>query len=103
MNSNDVARLVQQRQNKFIETRTNIESEVNRFLESIGKMDEDVQKRCGYVAGVTAKQLLPELWHEPFNVETYEKQLASVLAYKERVKQICDEINREALACLQSP
>lgn len=101
MSSVNIANLIRERQDKFVETRTIIESEVNKFLNSIGSMDADVQEKCGYVPGASAKVLLPELWHEPFNEEVYKTQLSSVLAYISRVQQVCDEINREALACLQ--
>lgn len=98
----NVSRLIQERQNKFVETRTIIENEVNRFLQSIGQMDDDVQQKCGYNADITAKQLLSELWNEPFNEEKYNEQLTRFNQYVANVKAVCDEINREALACLQS-
>lgn len=101
MNSANIANLIRERQDKFVETRTIIEKEVNQFLDSIGKMDADIQEKCGYVAGASAKGLLPELWNEPFNEEVYNNQLSRVLAYINRVQQVCDEINREAIACLQ--
>lgn len=102
MDSANVANLIRIRQDKFVETRTIIESEVNKFLASIGKMDEDVQKRCGYIPGASAKTLLPALWVEPFDEETYNKQLSGVMTYISQVMAVCDDINKEAVECLQS-
>lgn len=102
MDSANIANLIRARQDKFVETRTIIESEVDKFLESIGKMDKDVQERCGYIPEVSAKTLLPELWNEPFREEVYNAQLSGVLSYIKQVTAVCDDINREAVQCLQS-
>ena len=98
----NVSRLIQERQNKFIETRTIIENEVNRFLQSLEAMDPDIQQRCGYKPGLDAKQLLSALWAEPFDEATYTTQLDNFNRYVNQARMICDEINKEALACLQS-
>ena len=98
----NVSRLIQDRQNKFIETRTIIENEVNRFLQSLAAMDADVQQRCGYQPGLDAKQLLSALWTEPFDEAKYAVQLENFNRYVNQAKMVCDEINKEALACLQS-
>lgn len=97
----DIANLLRQRQDEFVEKRTIIESEINKFLDSIAQLDPDVRTRCGYVPEAKAKSLVPELWNEPFRPEVYEQQLAGVLAYIKQVTAVCDEINREAQACLQ--
>lgn len=102
MSNVDVAQLIQSRQNKFVETRTIIEAEVNKFLQSLERLDPDVQARCGVKSGQTAKDLLPALWEEPFNKEQYQVQRASVDAYIAQVKVVCDQINKEAIECLQS-
>lgn len=102
MDSANIANLLRQRQDEFVEKRTIIESEVNKFLESIAKLDPDVRARCGYVEGAQAKSLLPELWNEPFRIEVYNQQLAGVLSYVKQVSAVCDEINKEAQECLQS-
>lgn len=102
MNEQNVARLIQERQNKFIETRTNIENEVNKFLESLNKLDADMQAKCGVTAGITAKDLLPALWVEPFDEAEYNRQLAALNTYIEQVEVICNQLNQEALLCLQS-
>lgn len=101
VDSNNIAALIRERQDKFIETRTIIESEVNKFLDSIAALDEDVRTRCGYVNGANAKSLLPALWAEPFDVNTYNKQLAALQMYIRQVMAVRDEINREAQVCLQ--
>lgn len=99
---NNIDKLIKARQDKFVETRTIIESEVNRFLESLGGLDDDVKQRVGYKPGYTARKLLPALWEEPFDVNVYNSQLAVVKQYIAQVTAICDEINKEALQCLQS-
>lgn len=96
----DIESLIRTRQDKFVETRTIIESEINKFLESISKMDPDVQQKCGYIEGASAKTLLPELWNTPFREEVYTQQLQGVVAYIQKVQAVCDAINQEALACL---
>lgn len=102
MDAMNISRLIQDRQNKFIETRTIIESEVNKFLESLKNLEPDVQARCGYKPGLEAKVLLSALWEEPFDEAKYNSQLADLNRYVSQVKVVCDEINKEALACLQS-
>ena len=102
MNEQNVAKLLQDRQNKFIETRTNIENEVNRFLQSLESLDDDMKIKCGVKAGITAKDLLPALWKEPFNGDEYSQQKAALDDYIAQVRAVCDRINQEALLCLQS-
>lgn len=98
----DITSLLAQRQNSFIEARTKIEAEVDHFLKSLEEVDEDVQKMCGVTPGLTAKALLPSLWAEPFDVEVYKGELANLNTYIEQVRAIVDNLNREALACLQA-
>jgi len=102
MNEQNVAKLIQERQNKFIETRTNIENEVNKFLQSLCSLDEDIKVKCGVTEGASAKDLLPALWQEPFNETVYLQQKAALDNYIMQVKAVCDQLNQEALACLQS-
>lgn len=102
MSNTNVARLLQERQNKFIETRTNIENEVNKFLKSLEALDDDVKAKCGVKVGITAKDLLPALWAEPFDENTYREQKARLDAYIAQVKVICDQLNQEAIACLST-
>lgn len=98
----DVAALLRERQNKFIETRTLTESEVDKFFKSLDSLDDDIKDRIKYAEGRTAKSVLPSLWTEPFNQERYSAELAALNNYIKHVHQICDEINAEAIACLQS-
>lgn len=102
MNNVNVEQLIQSRQNKFVETRTIIEAEINKFLQSLEKLDPDIQTRCNVIPGQTAKSLVPSLWEEPFDKDKYAVELAAVDSYIERVKTVCDQINKEALECLQS-
>lgn len=103
MSSNvNVAALIQQRQNKFIETRTIIEAEVNKFLAGLEAQDEDVRNKLGVCTGKTAKDWLPSLWRDDFNMESYKYELAKLQEYIAKVKAYADNINAEAIRCLQS-
>lgn len=102
MTANNISQLIQERQNKFIETRTIIESEVTKFLESLTNLDADIKEKCGVREGLTAKDLLPALWIEPFDQKAYNAQKAALDTYIAQVTAICDKLNEEALACLQS-
>ena len=97
-----VAQLLRQRQEEFIERRTKIETEVNMFLKSIGNMDADIQAECKYNPEYTARHWLPALWQEPFDPETYKKQLANFNAYERQVDSICNRLAQEAMVCLQT-
>lgn len=102
MSEVNVTKLLQDRQNLFIETRTNIENEVNKFLKSLEGLDHDVKSMCGVQEGLTAKDLLPALWVEPFVKNTYLEQKAAFDKYVEGVKTVCDRLNQEAIECLNS-
>lgn len=99
-----VAKLIQERQNKFIENRTKIETEVNKFLQSLEGLDEDVKARCTVkiYKGATAKQILPSLWVEPFSIDKYNQEKANFDNYVKAIQTVCDAINQEALECLQN-
>lgn len=101
MTEQNIAALYQLRQNQFIETRTIIESEVNKFLESLRAQDESLKQQLGVKEDVTCKDLLPELWAEKPNIDTYTVQLNNLLTYIGQVHAICDGLNAEAIACLQ--
>lgn len=94
--------LYQQRLNSFIETRTKIENEVNRFLKSLEVDDEEFKQACNVQIGTTARDWLPALWEEPFNQEVYEQQLAKLNQYIQAVRTVSDKLQMEALACLQA-
>lgn len=97
-----IEELVKKRQNEFIEARTITESELTKFLESIKNSDEDIRRRCAYREGITARQLIPALWKEPFDFTEYQKQRADVDAYVKNVYKIFESVNEEARRCLQS-
>lgn len=97
----NVAQLIQSRQNKFIETRTIIDSEVTKFLQSLETLDTNMQEQCKVVPGRTAKDVLPSLWVEPFDIDRYNIELQNLTQYIAGVKSITDSINEEALKCLQ--
>lgn len=101
MNEQSIAAMIQQRQTKFIETRTIIESEVNKFLESLRSLDAETQQKLSVQENLTARDLLPALWAEPFDEAVYLEQKARLDSYITSVQAYCDAINQEALACLQ--
>lgn len=101
MTEQNIAALYQLRQNQFIETRTIIESEVNKFLESLRAQDESLKQQLGVKEGITCKDLLPELWADEPNIDNYNVQLNNLLTYIGQVHAICDGLNAEAIACLQ--
>lgn len=99
----DVQAILRARQDAFVEKRTRIESEVNKFLESVNQIsDERVTSIPGRPTGNTCREVLPELWNEPFNQEVYDAELAVLNDYVAKVQAVCDSINEEALRCLQS-
>jgi hypothetical protein len=102
MSEQEIVKLLQDRQNEFIEKRTIIETEVNKFLKSLENQDEDIKQKCGTKDGVTARDLLPALWLEPFNEEEYKKQREALDTYIAQVSAVCDQLNQEAAACLQA-
>ena len=93
--------LYQQRMNTFIETRTKIEQEVNRFLKSLEVDDEEFKAACNVRVGTTARDWLPSLWEEPFPEEKYQQEFAKLIEYIEQVRTVSDKIQQEAIACLQ--
>lgn len=94
--------LYQQKQNKFIETRTIIETNVNNFLRSLEELSEEDQQRLNVIKGQTARDILPTLWAEPFNEATYQVELDAFNKYKERVMVLCDEYYTKAVEWLRS-
>lgn len=97
----DVAALKRKKQDEFIETRTIIEQEVNKFLTSIGTFDAETKEQCKYNPQLTARTLLPALWEEPFDEAVYNEQLAKLQAYIAGVEKVCDALNERTLQCLQ--
>ena len=93
--------LYQKRMNDFIEARTKIESEVNAFLRSLEVDDVEFRERCNVQEGLTARDVLPSLWAEEFDEATYQSELAKLNNYIASVRAISDQLNAEALACLQ--
>lgn len=94
--------LYQQKQNKFIELRTIIETNVNAFLRSLEELSAEDQQQLNVIKGQTAHDILPSLWVEPFNEATYQVELDSFNKYKERVMMFCDEYYKKAAEWLRS-
>ena len=97
----DIATLLQQRQNEFIEKRTIIEAEVNKFLKGLANQDEATKKNLSVQENSTAKDWLPSLWIEPFDFEKYQGELANLNNYIAKARAYADELAEEARACLQ--
>lgn len=104
MNQQNISNLIQMRQNKFIETRTIIETEVDKFLQSLTQLDKNAKERLGVQVydNATARQIIPSLWVEPFNEEQYTIERNKLDAYIAKVQQACNALNQEALQCLQN-
>lgn len=96
-----IEELYRQRQNKFIESRTVIESEVNQFLRSIEQLDVVFQTELCVIEGQTARDVLPALWEEPFDNERYLTQRALLDERITKATQLRDKLNAEAMQCLQ--
>lgn len=102
MEAKEIEALLRQRQNKFVEDRTKIETQVDAFFASLQGLDPDIKVKCGVVDNAHARDVLPALWQEPFDEAAYNDQLSKFNAYVAQVRSICDQLNQEALACLQS-
>lgn len=99
----DVSEMLRVRQNKFVETRTRIEVEVNEFFKSINQIDnERIAAVPGKPNGTTCREVLSALWEEPFDEAKYNSQLAAFNAYKDGIIAVADSMNQEALQRLQS-
>lgn len=99
--SMSIEQLYAQRQNKFIEDRTIIETETDKFLRSLEQLDPVYQQQLSVVQGQTARDVIPALWAEPFDEVAYNKQRSALDQRIENAKIICDQLNEEALRCLQ--
>lgn len=99
----DISSILRERQGKFVETRTRIEMEVNKFFESLNEIDDERIKAVpGRPAGNTCKEVLPALWEEPFDEAKYATQLSEFNRYKDAVIAVADTMNQEALERLRS-
>lgn len=99
----DVQEILRTRQDAFVEKRTRIETEVDKFLESVNQItDERVTQVPGRPEGKNCREVLPALWKDPFDEEEYQKQLTALNSYVQAVQAVCDAINEDALKCLQS-
>lgn len=97
-----VVEALREREKEFIERRAKIEMEVNSFLTSVDKTnDERITSVPGRPAGSTAKEVLPALWAEPFDKEAYALQLGALNHYIAALKAKCNELAEEAERCIQ--
>lgn len=92
---------LKQRQDKFIEARTIIFTEVQKFLESLQHIPEEEKAHMIMPSGSTPQEILPELWNDPFDVTVYEAQLAEFVKCVASVRDRCDYLNERALECLK--
>lgn len=102
VNYAQVADILRVRQTKFIECRTVIANEVTKFFESLKNLDPEVIGSIQLPADQTPQAVLSALWEEPFDEAKYTQQLNQFQAIVTAVKTKCDELNQEALACLQN-
>jgi len=92
---------LQKRQNKFIETRTIIADQVNKYVASLAILNDEQRQQCIMPNGNKVEEILPELWHEPFDEEVYNTQLMHLQQSVASVTALCDRLNQEAIACLK--
>lgn len=98
----DVDQLIRNKETQFVEQRTKTEIEINKFLESIKDIEEEIKDIPGKPTGTTAKEIVPSLWTEPFDEAKYKEEIEALKKYVDAVVAYGDRINEEALKCLQS-
>lgn len=98
----DISIALKQRQDKFVETRTIIATEINKFLESLGELTEEDRNNIKMPAGRSPQEILPALWVEPFDEAAYNEQLKEFSVCVSSAISYCDKLNERALACLKS-
>ena len=96
-----VQQLIRARESKFVEDRTKIEIEVGKFFESIKDIEDEIKDIPGRPVGSSAKEVLPSLWVEPFDIERYKAELSTLQEYINNVVAYGNRINEEALRCLR--
>lgn len=84
----------------FIERRSKVQSEVDRFLESVKSINPERLAGIEPIEGNTAQEVLPSLWKEPYNAEQYAVELSRLQRYIADVKAVADALNAEALRIL---
>lgn len=97
-----VKELFAKRQAVFIEKRTKIEGEVDKFLQGVREIDPVLLANITPLNGTTTREVLPALWEEPFDPEAYKEQLSLLQAYIAAVKEVADKLNEEALRVLNN-
>ena len=97
---NNVNELYRKRQEVFIERRTTIASEVDKFMQGVAGIDPELLKNVTPINGTNAKDILPSMWAEPFNIEAYKSELAIFDNYVRQIKQVADDLNTQALKIL---
>ena len=97
---NNVNELYRKRQEVFIERRTTIASEVDKFMQGVAGIDPELLKNVTPINGTSAKEILPSMWIEPFDIEKYKQELSVFDNYVRQIKQVADELNAQALKIL---
>lgn len=92
---------IQARQNKFIETRTIIDMEINKFIKSLESLGEECPQECRCLLGKTTQDILPALWAEDFDEAQYITELQNYRRYEMIATEFANRINEEANKCLQ--
>lgn len=97
----NIATLLKKRQDKFVEDRTVTEREVNRFFESLERInDEELKVKLGVVEGRRCREVMPSMWAEEFDVNKYNEERDALIKYMNQVQQFCMSYNLEAMKCL---
>lgn len=95
-----VKQLYNARLQLFIERRSKVQAEVDRFLQSVKSINPERLAGIEPIEGDTAQEVLPALWREPYDSQQYEVELSRLQHYISQVKAVADELNAEALRIL---
>ena len=93
----DVQRALEAKKQAFIETRTQNEMEINKFLRSLESWPDEYFNLLKLERGKTARDLVPSMWSEPFNIENYNMEMARLTNYINSVSSLADKIANKAM------
>lgn len=99
-----IIKLIEQKQQEFYVYKGKNEENINSYLSRIFELYDKYPEIFAGVempAGRTAKDVVPAMYEEPFNADTYKEQRKKLLDFQNIMKSRADDYNRKALAeCL---
>lgn len=84
----------------FLAKRAKQEMQIAAWAEKIEKVDPEILKDIDLPPVITLKALIPEMYADKPNPETYKQQYESCTALFNKVNEIADHYNEEAKRCL---